>query len=58
MILSPAMDDQLLGIGDGLRTSFPLVKHYGEDDQLRRITRPKDETVMVAINGIWRRAGY
>lgn len=51
MALPPAMDDQLLGIGDGLRTSFALVKHYGDDDQLRRITRPKDETLLVAING-------
>jgi uncharacterized protein (TIGR02217 family) len=51
MTLPPAMGDQLLGIGDGLRTSFALVKHYGDDDQLRRITRPKDETVMVATNG-------
>jgi uncharacterized protein (TIGR02217 family) len=35
--------DQLLGIGDGLRTQFPLVKHYGTQE--RRITRPVEASV-------------
>jgi uncharacterized protein (TIGR02217 family) len=49
---TPTMLDQQLGVGDGLRTSFPLVKIYGDDDQARRITRPKNGTVVVAWNGV------
>jgi hypothetical protein len=37
----PGAADQLLGIGDGLRTEFPLVKRYGEQE--RRITRRSRE---------------
>ncbi|MBS0481882.1 MAG: DUF2460 domain-containing protein [Proteobacteria bacterium] len=49
----PGGADQLLGTGDGLRASFPLVKRYGEGDaeQLRRITRPHGNSVMVSIDG-------
>ncbi len=49
----PAATDQLLGIGDGLRSSFPLVKRYGsgEAEQVRRITRPEEASVTVSING-------
>lgn len=51
MIGAPSMLDQILGIGDGLRTSFALVKNYGDADQVRRITRPRPSTVVVAVNG-------
>jgi uncharacterized protein (TIGR02217 family) len=47
----PGMSDQHLGVGDGLKTNFPLVKRYGADGQVRRITRPRTRTVVVAING-------
>ncbi|MBV7255201.1 DUF2460 domain-containing protein [Pacificimonas sp. WHA3] len=45
--------DQLLGIGDGVRTDFPLLKRYGdgEDAELRRITRPEAGTARVAVDG-------
>lgn len=49
----PTPHDQLLGQGDGLRAAFPLVKRYGtgDDAQLRRITRPRADTVLVSIGG-------
>ncbi len=45
--------DQELGIGDGTRTRFALVKNYGEGEDLyaRAIARPVAETVRVAVNG-------
>lgn len=46
----PSGLDQMIGRGDGLRTRFPLVKHYG--DVTRRITRPVTGTVRVAIDGV------
>lgn len=42
--------DQPIGIGDGERQAFALVKHYG--DSVRRITRPVAGSVRVAINGV------
>lgn len=41
--------DQAIGIGDGVTTNFPLVKHYGAT--ARRITRPVVGSVRVAIDG-------
>ena len=49
MSLAPGAADQLLGVGDGVRTEFPLVKTYGQ--QVRRITRPVAETVRVSVAG-------
>ena len=46
------MLDQQLGAGDGLRTRFALIKNYGDDDQVRRITRPVNGTILVAVNGM------
>ena len=48
---APTMVDEILGVGDGLRTSFALLKNYGDSEQVRRITRPKSGTITVAING-------
>jgi uncharacterized protein (TIGR02217 family) len=45
----PGPEDQLLGEGDGTRTAFPLVKHYG--GQERRITRPVAGSVLVSVGG-------
>lgn len=49
----PSATDQLIGTGDGLNATFPLVKRYGEgpDAQVRRITRPRPDTVSVSIGG-------
>lgn len=45
--------DQLLGIGDGARTAFQLVKHYGDagGSTERVIAKPEAGTVVVAVNG-------
>ncbi|MFQ3594892.1 MAG: DUF2460 domain-containing protein [Sphingomonadaceae bacterium] len=45
--------DVELGVGDGARLRFPLVKTYGDaaGDYVRRITRPVPGTVRVAIDG-------
>lgn len=47
----PTALDQRLGTGDALRTRFPLIKTYGLDGQVRRITRPRADSIKVAING-------
>ena len=46
--------DQALGEGDGARTAFQLVKRYGEgEDALeRRIVKPVEGTVRLAIDGV------
>jgi uncharacterized protein (TIGR02217 family) len=44
--------DQMLGTGDGVTTRFALVKRYGTDDpQVRAITRPVADSVLVALGG-------
>jgi uncharacterized protein (TIGR02217 family) len=48
MTEEPGAADQLLGVGDGVRTEFPLVKTYGQ--QVRRITRPVAGTVRVSVD--------
>jgi uncharacterized protein (TIGR02217 family) len=45
-----AAADQQIGVGDGTRSNFELVKQYG-DGELRRITRPVAGTVRVAVDG-------
>jgi uncharacterized protein (TIGR02217 family) len=50
MTAEPGAADQLLGVGDGVRTEFPLVKTYGA--QVRRITRPIADSVRVSIDGV------
>jgi uncharacterized protein (TIGR02217 family) len=52
MIGTPTMADQILGQGDGVRTAFPLVKTYGVNGQVRRITRPVASSVVVALGGV------
>jgi uncharacterized protein (TIGR02217 family) len=53
---TPTAQDQPLGTGDGVRTQFPLVKHYG--DAQRRITRPVVASLLVAVNGITQSTGW
>jgi uncharacterized protein (TIGR02217 family) len=52
----PGAADQMLGAGDGVRTAFALVKHYG--DQERRITRPVAGSVRVSVDGEERVSGW
>jgi uncharacterized protein (TIGR02217 family) len=51
---APTPLDQLIGLGDGLTASFQLVKRYGDadDPQLRPISRPRDGTVVVSVDGV------
>ncbi len=51
---TPTATDQLLGMGDGATASFPLLKRYGEGEaeQLRRITRPRADSVTVSVDGL------
>ncbi|MEO9634136.1 MAG: DUF2460 domain-containing protein [Parasphingorhabdus sp.] len=54
MVGEPTPNDQLLGIGDGQKTEFSLVKGYGDpagEPQLRRITRPDSASLQIAIDG-------
>ncbi len=50
---TPTMLDQPIGIGDGTTASFQLVKIYGDgtDPQVRPITRPRQETILVSVDG-------
>lgn len=47
----PSHSDVVLGAGDGALRRFPLVKAYG-DGEVRRITRPRQESITVAIDGV------
>ena len=51
---APHHSDQLLGEGDGVRSDFALIKHYGDppDSQQRRITRPVAGSVVVSVSGV------
>ena len=53
---TPGAADQRLGAGDGMRTEYALVKHYG--GQERRITRPVAGSVRVSVAGVERAAGW
>ena len=53
---TPAVADMLIGIGDGATTDFPLLKRYGSGDepQIRRISRPRSETLLIGVDGVQR----
>ena len=47
--------DQIIGTGDGSTKTFQLIKTYltlGGQTHVRPITKPKGDTVLVAINGV------
>lgn len=46
--------DQVIGIGDGKQREFALTKTYkvGELSQTRRIYKPVENTLIVAVNGV------
>ncbi len=46
---TPGTADIVLGVGDGARTSFQLVKAYGDVE--RPITKPVEGSVTVAVGG-------
>ncbi|MCT7376061.1 DUF2460 domain-containing protein [Chelativorans salis] len=51
---TPSAFDQVIGVGDGVRERFRLVKTYGEgaDAYERGITRPVAESMLVAVAGV------
>lgn len=57
---TPTAADQVLGAGNGVTASFPLVKRYGEgaEAQVRRITRPVLESVRVSVDGAVMATGW
>lgn len=56
---APAADDQLLGVGDGERTDFALIKRYGDRfaPYDREITLPDRATLQVEVGGVTRVLG-
>ncbi|MGL3823350.1 DUF2460 domain-containing protein [Sphingopyxis sp. R3-92] len=50
----PGANDQLLGIGDGSRRQFMLVKQYGGGDavQMRTIRLPVADSVRASLDGV------
>lgn len=50
----PAAGDQALGVGDGVRRQFALVKRYGAGaaQQLRGIRLPVEGSVRVSVDGL------
>lgn len=53
-------DDQLIGVGDGTTTEFPLMKTYrsGEQSYVRPIAKPVDGTVRIGFSGSERMWGW
>lgn len=50
----PTATDQMLGVGDGTRRQFALVKRYGVGDaeQVRAIRLPVEDSVRVSVDGL------
>lgn len=50
----PTASDQMLGVGDGARRQFALVKRYGAGDaeQVRNIRLPVEGSVRVSVDGL------
>lgn len=51
---TPAATDQVLGTGDGVTSSFQLIKKYGSGlrDYQRLIAAPVPGTVLIAVNSV------
>jgi uncharacterized protein (TIGR02217 family) len=52
--LESSLEDQVLGTGDGVRTTFQLVKTYGaaHAPYARPITKPVAGSIQVAVDGV------
>lgn len=50
----PACDDQVIGMGDGVRRAFQLIKRYasGPAEYARPITKPVENAVWAGIGGV------
>lgn len=55
-----AATDQVLGVGNGVKTQFQLVKTYGTTtpQHVRNITKPIVGTVVVALDGVPQASGW
>ncbi len=53
----PRAIDQAIGVGDGVRTAFPLARNYGEGET-RRVTRPVAGSVRVSVGGVELTSGW
>lgn len=51
--------DQMIGVGDGLKTAFQLIKKYGSvhAPYSRKITKPVEETLIIAVDNIAKSPG-
>lgn len=55
---APSMDpsalDQNVGIGDGVKANFQLIKYYGDTkgQYLRQITKPVPQSILIAVDGV------
>ncbi len=51
---APAIDDQLIGTGDGTKTQFQLIKRYTSGPVVvsRNIRKPVAGTILVEVNGV------
>jgi uncharacterized protein (TIGR02217 family) len=58
--VAPGPLDQRLGVGDGVRSEFRLMRHYGagEEAQARTITRPVAGSIRVAADGVEMASGW
>lgn len=52
-VSSPLWSDQVIGVGDGVTTSFQLLKNYGGSGEVyqRLIRKPKDGSVTIGVAG-------
>jgi uncharacterized protein (TIGR02217 family) len=52
--------DQIIGMGDGVAVDFPLFKTYasGAETFVRSITKPVENTVIVALDGVEIASGW
>ncbi len=50
----PTAGDQILGVGDGVRRQFALVKRYGAGgaEQVRSVRMPVEDSVRVSVDGL------
>lgn len=48
-----SQSDQIIGIGDGVKDSFQLIKQYGNDHTpyARVINKPVDGTILLSVDG-------
>jgi TIGR02217 family protein len=57
---TPAYSDQVIGVGDGIKTEFQLVKTYGSSyaPYTRDIRKPVLNTVLIGVNGSQMMSGW